>query len=263
MLYLARHASGVKASPSSTWALLPLAHRAAQPLDNLKTGLWPLAHGDGFSWGSNASSMLYPYPTLNLAVALTHTLTHCTTCSSLIPARRAAGEPLSEAKTPRLTVISEAILKSNPITEAFGNAKTSRNANSSRFGKFIKLQFGSCGAVAGAQIRTYLLERPRVSEVALGERSYHIFYQVPLWLGLVASPVSAHPHVFYQVPFSIRCPSPCQPRQPPYTPRCTLLLTYTRCLRGRTARSGRRCSSAACSLKTSHCCSSRSASLQS
>ena len=68
-------------------------------------------------------------------------------------------------------MISEAILKSNPITEAFGNAKTSRNANSSRFGKFIKLQFGSCGAVAGAQIRTYLLERPRVSEVALGERT--------------------------------------------------------------------------------------------
>ena len=69
------------------------------------------------------------------------------------------------------------LMQSNPVLEAFGNAKTGRNANSSRFGKFIKLQFGSCGAVASAQIRTYLLERPRVSEVALGERSYHIFYQ--------------------------------------------------------------------------------------
>jgi len=89
------------------------------------------------------------------------------------------GEPLSEARTPRLAAISEAVLKSNPITEAFGNAKTSRNANSSRFGKFVKLQFGCSGTVAGAQIRTYLLERSRVSAVALGERSYHIFYQVP------------------------------------------------------------------------------------
>ena len=101
--------------------------------------------------------------------------------------RRAAGERLSGARNSktgttggRLAVISEAVLKSNPITEAFGNAKTSRNANSSRFGKFVKLQFGSSGAVAGAQIRTYLLERSRVSAVALGERSYHIFYQVPL-----------------------------------------------------------------------------------
>ena len=172
--------------------------------------------------------------------------------------RRAAGEPLSEARTGtggRLAAISEAVLKSNPITEAFGNAKTSRNANSSRFGKFVKLQFGSSGAVAGALIRTYLLERSRVSAVALGERSYHIFYQVSL------SPFNTPLH-----PTSVM--SMCLPPPPPsrvllLRRRLLLLLTYARCWRGQTARSGRQCSSAACSLKTSRCCSSRGASMQS
>ena len=82
------------------------------------------------------------------------------------------------AKDGNVEAISDAILKSNPITEAFGNAKTSRNNNSSRFGKFIKVHFSEFGAVAGAQIRTYLLERSRVSAVSKGERSYHIFYQL-------------------------------------------------------------------------------------
>jgi len=70
------------------------------------------------------------------------------------------------------------ILKTNPILEAFGNAKTSRNDNSSRFGKLIEIHFSETGKISGAKIQTFLLEKSRVVQCADGERSYHIFYQL-------------------------------------------------------------------------------------
>jgi myosin-5 len=70
------------------------------------------------------------------------------------------------------------ILKTNPILEAFGNAKTLRNDNSSRFGKLIEIHFSESGKISGAQIQTFLLEKSRVVQCAEGERSYHIFYQL-------------------------------------------------------------------------------------
>ena len=70
------------------------------------------------------------------------------------------------------------MLESNPLLEAFGNAKTSRNDNSSRFGKFTEISFDAGGRVTGAAISTYLLERSRVVSVNTPERSYHIFYQL-------------------------------------------------------------------------------------
>ncbi|KAJ8601435.1 hypothetical protein CTAYLR_005921 [Chrysophaeum taylorii] len=75
------------------------------------------------------------------------------------------------------TGLDRQLLDSNPILEALGNAKTFRNDNSSRFGKFLKLQFVS-RRLAGASIETYLLERSRVIEQTDGERNFHALYQL-------------------------------------------------------------------------------------
>ncbi|KAF9995850.1 Myosin type-2 heavy chain 1, partial [Modicella reniformis] len=72
----------------------------------------------------------------------------------------------------------EQILATNPIMEAFGNAKTTRNDNSSRFGKFTEIQFDMERNIIGAKVRTYLLERSRLVYQPENERNYHIFYQL-------------------------------------------------------------------------------------
>ena len=74
--------------------------------------------------------------------------------------------------------IMDRVLQSNPILEAFGNARTLRNDNSSRFGKFIELGFSRSGQLLGAKVDTYLLEKVRLGFHASGERNYHIFYQL-------------------------------------------------------------------------------------
>lgn len=72
----------------------------------------------------------------------------------------------------------EQILATNPIMEAFGNAKTTRNDNSSRFGKYLEILFNKDIDIIGAKIRTYLLERSRLVFQPANERNYHIFYQL-------------------------------------------------------------------------------------
>jgi myosin heavy subunit len=73
--------------------------------------------------------------------------------------------------------LEDAIVQANPVLEAYGNAKTVRNNNSSRFGKFIRIHFGTNGKIAGADIETYLLEKSRVTYQQPGlERNYHIMY---------------------------------------------------------------------------------------
>jgi myosin-5 len=74
--------------------------------------------------------------------------------------------------------IEAQVLQSNPILESFGNARTVRNDNSSRFGKFIEIQFTAAGKLVGAQIETYLLEKVRLVTQSAGERNYHIFFEL-------------------------------------------------------------------------------------
>ncbi|KAL4384131.1 hypothetical protein GQ457_15G000200 [Hibiscus cannabinus] len=74
--------------------------------------------------------------------------------------------------------VEQQVLESNPLLEAFGNARTVRNDNSSRFGKFVEIQFDANGRISGAAVRTYLLERSRVVQITDPERNYHCFYQL-------------------------------------------------------------------------------------
>ncbi|XP_030643484.1 unconventional myosin-X [Chanos chanos] len=89
-----------------------------------------------------------------------------------VMSQNSAGTPPSE----RTTRVEQAIVQSSPIMEAFGNAKTVYNNNSSRFGKFIQLHFAQSGNIQGGCIIDYLLEKNRVVRQNPGERNYHIFY---------------------------------------------------------------------------------------
>ncbi|XP_018717052.1 myosin-6 [Eucalyptus grandis] len=83
------------------------------------------------------------------------------------------GRAVAEGRT-----VEQQVLESNPVLEAFGNAKTVRNNNSSRFGKFVEIQFDQRGRISGAAVRTYLLERSRVCQISDPERNYHCFYML-------------------------------------------------------------------------------------
>merc|ERR1719150_1852691 len=84
----------------------------------------------------------------------------------------------SGKKSGKKVSLEDQIVATNPILESYGNAKTSRNDNSSRFGKFIRIHFNAAGKLAGCDIESYLLEKSRITQQQEVERSYHIFYQL-------------------------------------------------------------------------------------
>merc|ERR1711963_769134 len=84
----------------------------------------------------------------------------------------------SGKKTGKKVSLEDQIVATNPILESYGNAKTSRNDNSSRFGKFIRIHFTTAGKLCGCDIESYLLEKSRITQQQEVERSYHIFYQL-------------------------------------------------------------------------------------
>jgi myosin-5 len=123
----------------------------------------------------------------------------------------ARGSPSSTSTTPQDNITVKRVLDSNPLLEAFGNATTLRNDNSSRFGKYLQLQFDTTyssssapAILAGSKCEVYLLEKSRVTHHHVSERSYHIFYQllaapeelkVAIWDGLADTDVESFCYV--------------------------------------------------------------------
>uniref|UniRef100_A0AC34Q7U3 Myosin motor domain-containing protein n=1 Tax=Panagrolaimus sp. JU765 TaxID=591449 RepID=A0AC34Q7U3_9BILA len=84
----------------------------------------------------------------------------------------------SSGGTSKVQHVKDVIIKSNPLLESFGNSATLRNWNSSRFGKYVEIVFGTGGQPIGGKISNFLLEKSRVVNLSQNERNFHIFYQL-------------------------------------------------------------------------------------
>ncbi|KAJ1491717.1 P-loop containing nucleoside triphosphate hydrolase protein, partial [Baffinella frigidus] len=111
----------------------------------------------------------------------TETTKHVMNYLAYVSSANFARAPLSRAETAttdRIRTTESKVLSSNPLLESFGNAMTLRNDNSSRFGKYVDLNFAVSGRLTGGAVQTYLIETSRVVLQTSGERNFHIFYQL-------------------------------------------------------------------------------------
>lgn len=111
----------------------------------------------------------------------------------------------SQGNNNQRPTVADQIMLGNPVLESFGNAKTLRNHNSSRFGKWIEVVFDG-SVIAGAGIKTYLLEKSRVVDQIEGERNYHIFYEC---CAAVASGVTCLKDLGIDAAHSFACTRTC------------------------------------------------------
>ena len=173
---------------------------AVNPFENLD-----IYGPDDISRATNSKATgLYPHVYVTSSNAYTQLMTNRKNQSILISGESGAGKTENtkkvlkylatvapSAKAPKVVSeetdesdiedtfgIEEKILQSNPLLEAMGNAKTLRNNNSSRFGKWMKVDFDASFRIQGCEIVNYLLEKTRVVNAAMDERNYHIFYQL-------------------------------------------------------------------------------------
>lgn len=170
---------GIRDKPPHVFAI---AHNAYSGMIDYAADQSVIISGESGAGKSEATKLILQF--------LTDVSSHTGSGSGSINAAPEAGAPVTPVNPTGYTSrrksitggggghLEQQILAANPILEAFGNAKTLRNNNSSRFGKLITVDFDSNGSIIGGRIINYLLEKSRVVGQSKGERNYHVFYQL-------------------------------------------------------------------------------------
>ncbi|RYH12657.1 hypothetical protein EON65_37670 [archaeon] len=157
----------------------PLAPHVFAIADASYREMMRLMHGQGFSrFSSSSNGSSASIVSADQSILISGESGAGKTESTKFVLRYLTSVGSSQAEEKERGSVMDKVLQSNPILEAFGNARTLRSDNSSRFGKFIELQFSKRGHLIGGSIRTYLLEKVRLPLQQRGERSFHIFYQL-------------------------------------------------------------------------------------
>ncbi|KAL3788846.1 hypothetical protein ACHAW5_009203 [Stephanodiscus triporus] len=163
---------GEASPPPHVFAVADSAYRGMmRGLDFSRSSLREEKEGVDCGQVANQSVLVSGESGAGKTVTTKYLMQYLATLSKKVDANHATGRSQKSS-------IEQRVLQSNAILEAFGNARTLRNDNSSRFGKFIELRFSSRGRLVGASIDTYLLEKARIVGHTCGERTYHIFYEV-------------------------------------------------------------------------------------
>ena len=158
-------------SDSPTPHLYHIGEAAYQDMLNEKKNQSIIISGESGSGKTQSTKIILKYLAVSSMFSVTHDLsTDNLQLNQLNSMKNSDGD--------EKVTVEKQVLDSNPLMEAFGNAKTVKNNNSSRFGKFIQVNFSQSGKILSAKIYNYLLEKSRVVTIQSNERNYHIFYQL-------------------------------------------------------------------------------------